>query len=590
MSITPYSYGNIPVYRFYISEASSVSYEVFPLNFLPSSLVDELEKDNVFYRRKFNGSLLFGTDSFVIDEHGVTQNRKTDWLLFWGQEQHDPCAKLYLTITKTVTGVTTTYWEGRFSTTDGNFDLDKCTFEVNPILIDNYADLLDNAGIQYNILDVAPVVTTRAVQGVIDVTFTRNRWLLDVIEYLADKVIPGVAVSSDFLTDAINPVTLSGNHLLYLTIAQKSDIIRPTSSDPATTAMMSWNELADILWGMFQVKWNYDGVNTINVEHISWFTSSLGIDIRTQLSCVATNKYSYLKEKMPKYEKFYFMEADNDNFIGWPIWYNSGCVDQNPDTNIKETSVNVTTDLEYIINTPDAITDEGFVILCNYESGGLYYVELDLGAFHPDVKINMHLSWANLENNYFRHNRVLIEGYLNGVLVTFWTAQKNKQQSCSIILCDDFDPTEEITTELGETYFAGTKAKVKSADISPTGAIKLNLLYGPPDTVVTPIPDAKSILITEDGCGHFTAVLSEPADAELGITIKHVIFESDHGVTHCADAIGQVWTIHTGETTSTFDVTLCDSIPVGGCIYYNSTTYDFINWAVSYIFDPDCHC
>lgn len=525
MSITPYSYGNIPTYRFYISEASSVTYEVFPLNFLSSSLNDSQENDQIFYRRKFAGSLLFGTNSLVIDDNGVTQNRKDDWALLWGIEQTDPCEKLFFTITKTVTGVTTTYWEGYFSTTDGDFDIDKCTFEVTPILVDDYADLLNEAKTQYDILTISPTVTTtKVIYGTPDIIYDRNRWLLDVIEFSADKIVTGVSVSSDFFTDATNPITLNPNKLLYLTIAQKSDIIRPTSTNPATTAMLSWNELTDILWGMFHVKWDYDMVsNTINVEHISWWTKAAGIDLRTQLSCKATNKYSYLKEKMPKYEKFSFMEADDYNFVGTPIWYDSACVNPDPESNVKELNISVTTDLQHIIDNPTAISDEGFVILCNYESGGLYFVAIEGGMLVPHVLPNMHLSWANLQNSYFRHNRILIEGYMNAVLTTFWSAQKNIIQPCVAIVCDEFDPTEEMTTELGETYLSGVKGTVDKAELSPEGKLKLSLLYGPADNENTGVSGpVKYVVIYQDGDVLY-ATLTETSLVDIDMVIVNLL-------------------------------------------------------------------
>ena len=61
--------GNLATYRHYLTIGSTRT-EVFPLNFLASSLNDELEKENVFYRRKFNGKLTFvntnGDDDFEI--------------------------------------------------------------------------------------------------------------------------------------------------------------------------------------------------------------------------------------------------------------------------------------------------------------------------------------------------------------------------------------------------------------------------------------------------------------------------------------------------------------------------------------------
>lgn len=492
--------GKMPTYRFYITyPVGSITYEVFPLNFLSTSLVDEREGEEIFYRRKFNGSLIFGTNSLVVDEHGVTQNRKDDWLLFLDIEQNDPCERLDFLITKTIEGVTTTYWEGYFSTSDGTPDFDKCTFEVTPIVVDDYSDILDEVDLQYNILEIITWVTTTAhLPGSTDKVYTRNRWLMDVLEFLAEKVydptsvIVGPAVvNSTFLTDATNPVTLDTNRLTYLTIAQKSDIIRPSSTNPASMALLSWKELMSILWTMFQIRWTYDGAGTFTVEHISYFAPGTGIDLRTQLIAVANNKYTYLKDKMPKYEKFTFMEASQDDFVGFPIYYESKCINPDPDTNIEEQTCQVTTDLEYIINTPEAIADTGFVILCNYLDGGNYYVEFTKGAMSGEVKLNMRLSWANLHYSYFRHNRVLITGTLNNGYpeTTFWTARKTKLQNTNAIVCEMFDPTEEITTELGETYLGGVKGIVSKAEILPTGLIKLNLLYGPADNENTGVSD-----------------------------------------------------------------------------------------------------
>lgn len=593
MSITPYTSGNYPIYRFYIStEPSSLCCEVFPLNFNDTSLNDQLEKGQIFYRRKFSGKLLFGTNSTAIDADGNEKNRQDDWALLWAYEQSDPCARLYLIITKEIDGDIDIYWDGVFSTSDGFFDIDRCTFEVTPLPNDDYVPIFDLADIQKNILVVSPTVTTTLKAGIIDIEYTRNRWLIDVIEYLADYVLTGVTVSSDYFSDATNYVTLETNHLTLLTIAQKSDIIRPASSDPAATCMLSWNELMNILWAMFQVKWDYDpDTDTINVEHISWWPAGAGIDLRTQLTAVATNKYSYLKEKMPKYEKFAFMEADNINFVGVPIWYDSACVNPDPETNIIETVIPVTTDIRYIYenSNPDetnAIADEGFVILCNYEDGGEYFIEIESGALQADVRANMHLSWANLQNRYFRHNRIMITGYMNDSLETFWTAQKTKKQECSAIICEEFDPSNEITTELGETYFAGAKARVEHSELSPSGKLKLSLLYGPVDNEPTAIEDVPCILIEEGDCGHFYATLSEPAPADMDIIASHEILDS-LGAQVCTGG-PETWTILTGERESSHNFSLCDSVPAGGCLNMAWDVTDFAGWVVSYIYKCAC--
>ncbi len=603
MSVATNTNGNIPLYRFFVTY-SATEYEVFPLNFLSTMLVDELESGQVFYRRKFSVSLLFGTNSKVIDELGAEQNRQDDWALFWAIEAAAPCTEIPFWIEKTVSGVMAVYWEGYFSTSDGKFDIDNCTFEVTPYPDDCYVDLLDKATLQHNILDIATEVTTTADWGTGSEVYTHNRWLTDVIDYLASDatvgIKPGCTLSYDFFTDTPNNyVTENANHLTLLTLAQKSDIRRPTSSTPATTAMLSWNELMDILWGMFQVMWDYDeATDTINVEHISWWTKALGMDLRGDPMTTATNKYSYIKAEMPKYEKWIYAEADDSNFVGVPIWYNSKCVNDDPASNVWETNVGITTDLEHIINNDDAIVDEGFVMLCNYEDGGNYYVEFEGGMLDATVRLNMHLSCANLLERYFRHNRVLISGYLNDTLTTFWTAQKTKQQDCSIIICpvDAYDPNDGIATELGQSYFGGALATVNRSELKPSGEIKFNLLYGPADNENTGVADIKCMRVIEVGNpaateSTFYFTFSHPADAALVADPPQYNLTCQESVTFTTCATGwQALVVNLGDRAASMVVDWC--VPAGGppdCVLIHG--FDPGAWACyDEDFDVDTTC
>lgn len=575
MSLAPYTTGNAASFRFYLTIGSTVT-EVFPLNFMESLLSDEQEKGEIFYRRRYSGNLTF-----------TNGNGDDDFDLLYLVEQVSPCSKNLLLIEKN----DLYYWDGYFSTTDGDWDLDRCEFSVNPLANDDYADIYALADIQRDIINTGLVgdrVSIKAyIYGVIDpaITYTRNYWLMDVIEYLADGVAPGCTVSSDFFTAATNPATLNANNLLYLTIAQKSDIIRPLATDPATTALISWNELMNILYVMFQVKWDYDpDLSIINVEHVSWWPIAAGLDLRTQ-ELAKNNKYVYVKESMPKYEKFSFMEADNQNFVGTPIWYDSDCINPDPDSNVLEKRINVTTDLEFIINNPDAISDEGFVILCNYLSGGLYYVKQSVGAIGTEIKLNMNLSWSVLHDRYYRHDRVLPTGYMNYVLTTFWSSQKVKQQECFAIVCGDYDPANYLTTELGETWFAGEKAKVKRSELRPSGEMKFILLYGPEDVTNTGVVDKKGISIRQVGTNTFYATLTEPAPSDLTLDIWEDIYDDDCAFL-CTGA-NETWTITSGSLTSTFTFAdLCTPMLSG---YTNKIRTESIpsGWVVDVTPDPE---
>ncbi len=578
-------------YTFYVYTGVDLT-EVFPLNFLDTSLIDELEKNHVFYRRKFNGTLIFGG-----------QKRKTDFDYFWTIEQAATCDRIYIAIMKGAD----IYWEGYFSTSDGAFDLDACTFTVTPLPDDQFALWLDKGDNEYNMITMptgdVPWITTEVTRGTTTWSYTRNKFILDVLGYIVDDILPGTTVVSTFLTDATNPVTLSDNRMLYLTIAQKYDIKYPTSTTPATVAMVSFNSIMKIL-ECLNLRWTFDGTDII-VEHVSYAgfpPLAGGIDIRTQELAEASNKYRYIKESMPKYEKFSFMES-NVYFIGQPIWYDSDCVNQDSETNISEFSFEVTTDIEYIedcMADPDResnISDDGFVLLCNREDTESYYVQVaSVPTVTGYIAFNGDLSWPSLHEYYFRHGRILITGYINGSIETFFTAKKTKQQEVSIVKRDEFDPEEEITTELGETYLGGAKGMVGRSDISPSGLIKLNLLYGPEDNITTANDPPKTIKLIEvaDVAGTsstFYATLSEPATDNGGgkITIKIKLSCKDAGNNLCDTALTDL-DITTGEYTGSCVVDWCeDSICVDS--YYDVDMSEAPGWEPVYIIpDPDSAC
>lgn len=493
-------------YTFFINYNSVVT-QVYPLNWLDCTLVDEPEKDQVFYRRKFQGALTFGPGRIEVTiESGVTvvSHICEDYDVFNTIRLADPCARIDLLI---LSG-TNVYYEAYFSISQGEWDFDNKLFTITPLPTDDYSDWAEDGDLEFNILNTTPAVTVEC-NGY---SYTRNRWLFDVIEYLAAQVFPGCTVSSDLFTHTTDYVTLTTSKLLYLTIAAKSDIKRPTSSDPATVANMSFNEMMYIL-KMFNVYWKYSAAfNILTVEHISYFGHTAGIDLTTQEIALASNKYKYSKEDMPKYEKFHFMEAKSADFIGDTIWYDSLCVDQDSGSNIVEYYNRVTTEIELSgdLDTVDSISDEGFVILSNYESGGLYYTYSFGGIRDTVVRWNMSLSWSYLFQCYHRHNRVLLAGYMNFVATTFVSAKKTIVQDVNAIVCSDYDPEEYITTELGETYLGGLKGYVKRAVIKPYGEINFTLMYGPEDNENTGIPaDAKALSIIEDDLDIWS-YLSEP--------------------------------------------------------------------------------
>lgn len=569
-------------YIFYITDSTSTETEVHPLNWLECALVWEKEDDEVFYRQKFEGALTFGGKKLCAD-----------YDLLYAYEVDDPCQVLYLTIYKDGA----LYWEGFFTTGQGEWDFDAKTFTITPSVIDDYTDWEAEGDKEYQILALSRVNTIYN-DGADTITYDRTILLMDVIEYLAQQVFsPTVTVASEFLSNATNPITGITNKYNYLTIAQKSDVIYYDSSNPATNGPMSWNQLAEILKCM-NLRWTYAAdLNILTIEHLSEWGTVSAIDVRSQDLMKSTNKFRYIKEELPKYEYFRWMEAYNEDFIGYPIWYDSSCVSNET----TEFSLNVTTDIQFIRecitnDEREKISKDGWVLFATHLVGSDYYININSGL--SDVYFNGDLCWTRLHRLFFKHGRQMITGYMNGSLQTFYSSKKIKQQECNIIYCSELIPYRGIITELGEDYFGGERGEIKKAVIKPHGEVNLTLIYGPEATEITPETEVKIIRIEESGiCGELHATLSPAADADIDLYIGYSLYD-DHGNFLCGAAEVPVWTISAGATTANFTVSFdaagCGGgVPVGGC--WNPVT-DFTDavakgWTVYTIIQQStCSC
>jgi hypothetical protein len=301
-----------------------------------------------------------------------------------------------------------------------------------------------------------------------EVLYDQNRTLYDALTLFSDACdltevqsdyfdmnpvgdAPDYVAGNNYVTGAINKV----NHIH---IAQKSDIIDPGASNPATRGMMTFTQMTEMLKTIFNVYWFIDGTN-LRFEHYKYFVRTANpnfnlTDVDKRQWIIGKNKYSYEKAKMPKYERFKWSEAANTDFIGFEIRYDSSCVNLDSKSNVLNYSPgNVTTDILFINSDPTEINKEGFVLIANDLVGSTYVVQSEEGLITGLIKPNAHLSWANLHYNYHRHGRVLLEGSMNNQVTTFLSAKRAKKQADIKFpfCCDDelLPLTELVTTYLG---------------------------------------------------------------------------------------------------------------------------------------------
>lgn len=322
--------------------------------------------------------------------------------------------------------------------------------------------------------------------------------LKDAIDYIIDQIACDeiTGITSDFFE--INPtgtapgyvsgenyVTGETNQYDQLVLVQKSDARDPNASNPASVGKTTFATIARWLVEMFQVYWIIEN-GKVRFEHISYFEQPLGLDLtqsRFSDEMLKTNRYTFNNKERPKYERFEFAEAANTDFIGDDIWYNTMCVNQDPDSNTLIHSVpEITTDIEFVLRSPEDIGKDGFVMLATTVSGSIYTTIEDDGLLSLNPIANAPLSWANLHHHFFRHDRFWKSGFLNGNFVSFETSKNTViQDAVELKFCCEFinwNPEQSIRTGLSDKWFAGIYGSTEKAeyDISKE-TLKLTIGY-----------------------------------------------------------------------------------------------------------------
>jgi len=206
---------------------------------------------------------------------------------------------------------------------------------------------------------------------------------------------------------------------------QKSDIIRPSVSGNATVLITTLKEMIEQLKAVFNISFRVeDSGATLRIEHVSYFEGVNGLDATT--STYATyidrrNEYSYLNIKVPLRERFEWMDDSSAFFTGEDIIYPASCAGEDQRIEIIQ-ATRVTTDIAAIRADEERFTLQGMVFGAVYNTSGIRYWNLDSGY------VNGHLAYTNLHENYWRHDRPLIEGNMNGVDTIFSSAERIKQQ------------------------------------------------------------------------------------------------------------------------------------------------------------------
>lgn len=271
--------------------------------------------------------------------------------------------------------------------------------------------------------------------------------LSDVLELLIQDC--ELSVKSDFFN--INPEGDAPENQAYenapsdFVVWQKTDIKFHYAFNNASIARTTAKKFLGIL-GVFNIRFAVQNRQLI-IEHLSFFESNNGLDLTESEATKGLSRYQYNKGAIPRFERFRWSDTVSQLFEGFPIEYDTNCTDGTEDVNQYN---ELTTDINYIIQNPDLIANEGFVFAKIDRYEGRFFIARDRHAVQNRTGLNYAFSFPNIHENFWKHGRKRPVGIMNDNPTTFVTSDKQKRQNdIEIVGSLDFAPEQLIKTELG---------------------------------------------------------------------------------------------------------------------------------------------
>lgn len=201
------------------------------------------------------------------------------------------------------------------------------------------------------------------------------------------------------------------NYRLFMT--PKSNIISAEYDQAAQRGNISLRQVFDMLRDCFRCYWFVDG-NKLRIEHIEFFrrggsydsTPAVGVNLVTQYysrsgKAVATgqSKYKYNKPETYSRIEFGWMDDVTAPFNGNPIDIISAYVEQG---RVEKKDINqFTSDIDYVLLNPSAVSKDGFMLLCAVDDSGTWKIPfVNFGDNETYVLQNGYMSFLWLVQYY----------------------------------------------------------------------------------------------------------------------------------------------------------------------------------------------
>lgn len=287
--------------------------------------------------------------------------------------------------------------------------------------------------------------------------------LSSVISVLLAKIAPGI--THEATTDYSQ--FLYGTNLINITqtllITPKSNLVTAGYDQPAQKAPITLKNVTDMLRDCFRCYWFIDSQNRFRVEHIQYFRNGgsydrlpgIGINLTTQKVArngkawaFARNQYKFDKPEMAARYQFGWMDDVTQLFEGYPIDIISKYV--NPD-NIEQIEVSrFTSDIDYILLNPGAVSKDGFVLLAAILQSGQYvlpYYNFRINDSDHYLQ-NAYVAFCILQQ-YYAFDMPAYQYKINGEQMYASGIKKLKSQTLRFPVLSDPDLTRLVKTNLG---------------------------------------------------------------------------------------------------------------------------------------------
>lgn len=200
--------------------------------------------------------------------------------------------------------------------------------------------------------------------------------LYSVIQRLLAEVAPELSflpttAYSEFLYGRGGEIRID-DFQLYIT--PKSNVALGDYKSPAQTAIITLQNVLDMLQNVYQLYWFVDD-GKLRIEHVQFFLNggsydenSVEVDLTTAINPRSGKSWAhgqstikYDKADLPERYEFGWMDNVTEAFVGEPIEILSPSVDKG---NITKVVVDkFTSDLDYVLQNSSEISSEGFVLL-----------------------------------------------------------------------------------------------------------------------------------------------------------------------------------------------------------------------------------